>query len=40
MFPINADDMFIAQNIPEFRVIVFSSEFWDRNVPCAPHHNY
>ena len=33
-FPMTLEDMFIAQKIPEFLVIVSSSELFERNVPC------
>ena len=32
-FPMTPDSLRIAQNIPEFLVIVSLSELWDRNVP-------
>ena len=32
-FPMMLEDMFMAQNIPEFRVMVSSSEFRARKVP-------
>ena len=33
-FPMTALDMFIAQKMPEFLVIVSSSELLARKVPC------